>query len=297
MTEPLAIDICVCTFRRPQLAATLMSLAALKVEPHWRLRAIVADNDETPSAAGLVAALAAPFPIQYIHAPARNISVARNACLDAATAPLIAFIDDDEVATPDWLRALVTVLQAQDAAAVLGPVDAVYPAHGPAWLRQGDFHATRPVWVWGAIVTGYTCNVLLRRDIVERLRLRFDPALGRSGGEDTLFFSAIHAAQGRIAYAADARVTEIVTPARQRFGWLWRRSFRSGQTHGRLLAAAGKARLRAIMIAGAKAAVCFALAALHLCLTVRGRRWLLRGSLHAGVVAYLCGRREAQHYG
>jgi hypothetical protein len=35
----------------------------------------------------------------YVHAPARNISIARNACLDAADAPLIAFIDDDETAT------------------------------------------------------------------------------------------------------------------------------------------------------------------------------------------------------
>ena len=45
--------------------------------------------------------------ITYVHAPARNISRARNACLALATAPLIAFIDDDEVASPQWLAALM----------------------------------------------------------------------------------------------------------------------------------------------------------------------------------------------
>ncbi len=30
---------------------------------------------------------------------------------------------------------------------VLGPVRALYEPGAPDWMRSGDFHATRPVWV------------------------------------------------------------------------------------------------------------------------------------------------------
>jgi succinoglycan biosynthesis protein ExoM len=64
---------------------------------------------------------------------ARNISVARNACLDAATAPLVAFIDDDEVASPEWLVALVGTWESSNADVVLGPVQALYGARLCGW--------------------------------------------------------------------------------------------------------------------------------------------------------------------
>ena len=90
------VDVCVCTFRRASVSDLLASLAKLET-PGWRVRVIVADNDDQPSARETVESAFAAFRLdgRYIHAPARNISVARNACLDAAQAPLVAFIDDD----------------------------------------------------------------------------------------------------------------------------------------------------------------------------------------------------------
>jgi succinoglycan biosynthesis protein ExoM len=124
------IDICICTFRRTHVVETLRSISRLVVKPYWVIRVIAADNDETPSARDIVEATArdCSLALTYLHAPSRNISVARNACLDAASAPLVAFIDDDEVASPEWLTALVTTLESGDADVVLGPVRAVYRA-------------------------------------------------------------------------------------------------------------------------------------------------------------------------
>ncbi|TIX15341.1 MAG: glycosyltransferase, partial [Mesorhizobium sp.] len=80
-----SIDICVCTFRRPELADTLRSIAAMDRPAGFEIGVVVADNDDQPSAQALVKALAQELklPIRYRHAPARNISIARNACLDA----------------------------------------------------------------------------------------------------------------------------------------------------------------------------------------------------------------------
>ncbi len=289
-----AIDICLCTFRRPHVADTLRSLANLITKPEWSVRVIVADNDETPSAQTLVETTAQQLGlnVSYIYAPARNISVARNACLNAATAPLIAFLDDDELAPPEWLMVLVSTITSAQADIVLGPVRALYPANAPVWMTEGDFHATSPVWVNGQIITGYTCNVIFRRETLGSLRFR--PELGRSGGEDTAFFTSLHNAGHRIAFAPEAILTEAVTPERAKLCWLLKRRFRSGQTHGQLLPIKGA---KAITKATGKMLYCYAMAAGNPHNPVRWRFWLLRGTVHAGVVAKLLGKREVIQYG
>ncbi|MBY0407550.1 MAG: glycosyltransferase [Rickettsiales bacterium] len=293
----IPIDICLCTFRRPHVADTLRSLSQLITKPEWVVHIIVADNDETPSAQETVeeAAKAVGLYVTYIHAPARNISVARNACLEASTAPLIAFLDDDELATPEWLAVLLSTLHAGNADIVLGPVQALYPATAPRWMKKGDFHATRPVWVDNHIITGYTCNVLMKREAIGSLRFR--PELGRSGGEDTAFFASLHRAGKRIAYAPEAWLTEQVTPERAKFSWLFRRRFRSGQTHALLLLEHSPGRAKHLLKTTAKMGVCFSMALLSTAVPVRQRFWLLRGAVHLGAVSRLLGKQEITQYG
>ncbi|MFS8110542.1 glycosyltransferase [Rhizobium jaguaris] len=299
--RPLKIDIAVCTYRRVELDQTLLSLAVLSVPADTLLRIIVADNDVTPSARDRVEAMrsAVPFEIAYVHCPASNISIARNACLEHATGDFIAFIDDDETASENWLAELLVTAETSGAEVVLGPVHAVYPNMAPAWMRRGDFHSTLPVWVSGDIRTGYTCNALLRRNAPSLAGRRFNIALGRSGGEDTEFFTHMHKAGGRIAYAKDALVYEPVPNGRATVAWLTKRRYRMGQTHGRMLleTSAGLGRWKAIALAGTKSAYCFAAAALLAALPVPRHRYGLRGIMHAGVVSGLFGVREIEQYG
>ena len=206
------IDICICTYRREELRATLLSLGQMNLPEKCRIRVVVADNDIEPSAKDRVADIASelPFEVRYIHSPAANISLARNACLDASTGDYVAFIDDDETASEGWIERLLTTARDTNADAVLGPVQATYASDAPRWMSKGDFHSTFPVWVRGEILTGYTCNVLLRRSSTFIGNRRFSLALGRSGGEDTQYFTEIHEAGGRISYAPQAWVFEPV---------------------------------------------------------------------------------------
>lgn len=301
ITKPTSIDIGVCTFRRPALAQTLSSLFAMTVPDHLRVRLIVADNDHRPTAKTMVDALSqtAPFPIAYVHCPQANISLARNACLEACEADYLAFIDDDECAATTWLEALYAQIAATGADAVLGPVEALYDGSAPGWMRRGDFHSTRPVWVGGDIRTGYTCNVLLDMRSPPVKGRRFDLELGQSGGEDTQFFAALTAAGGRIAYAPAALVTEVVPSSRASLTWLVKRRFRSGQTHGRILAgrSGGAGRLQQAGLALAKLGFCSLACAVFVVSPVRRNRYLLRATLHAGAVSGLLGVREIRQYG
>lgn len=301
MSEPIRVDVGVCTFRRPAVAETLASLGRLEVPPGVALRVVVADNDETPSAEQRVreSARAAGLDLAYVHAPARNICIARNAILEAAQGDFIAFLDDDETAAPGWLATLLAEASRGGWDAVLGPVKAVYGDDAPAWLAAGDFHSTAPVEVRGRILKGYAGNVLIRRATVERLRLRFDLRLGRQGGEDDDFFYRLTDAGGTIGYAPEALAYEPVPPGRASLKWLLKRSFRTGQSHGaRLRNVSGGAagRLGQLAVAGAKSGVCMAGAAAAALSPTARSRWLVRGSLHAGVVARLAGIRELQLY-
>lgn len=303
MRTPVAIDVCVCTFRRPQVANTLRSLARLRLEEGWAVRVVVADNDDEPSARDIVEQTTKEegLHVSYIHAPARNISVARNACLEVADAPYVAFIDDDEIADENWLKELMTVLEQEKADVVLGPVEALYDDSAPRWMVDGDFHATRPVWVHGAIVTGYSCNVMFKREAPGLKDLRFRLDLGRTGGEDTVFFAALYKVGSKISFAPEAWVREGVPDHRARFDWLFKRRFRSGQTHALLLreekgdglSVRGKEFLKANM----KAVFCFLMALVTCWHPVKSRFWALRGSLHLGVLSGLLGSKTLEQYG
>ncbi len=292
-----AVDVCVCTFRRPSVAATLESIAAQILPAGVSVRVIVADNDTHPSAMMMISGVFAKTGLNgvYVHAPERNISIARNACLDAVKAPLAVFIDDDEVARPGWLAALLERQAESGADVVFGPVDAVYPKDGPAWIRAADMHSTRPVFRKGAIEGGYTCNVLLRTEAVGELR--FDPAMGRSGGEDTTFFTELALGGAALAYASAAVIDEPVPAARSSMAWLKKRAFRNGQTHGLMLVRKNRSRAMIGAAAAFKMVACGLMTVAGLWSAPKWRKAVVRGSLHAGVLAAAFGKQPLELYG
>jgi succinoglycan biosynthesis protein ExoM len=296
-----AVDVCICTYHRPAIVEALQSLSRQQGCDGVRIRLIVADNAGDSSARELIETTARALDLDaiYVHAPARNISIARNACLDAATAEWLAFLDDDEVASPIWLSALLREAATGQWDAILGPVQAVYPKTAPAWVRAGNFHSTRPVFVRGRIETGYTGNVLIRRATITREDLRFRHELGRSGGEDEDFFNRLRDAGGQIGFARSAVAYEAIPAERTTLAWLIRRNFRAGQTYGARLQAHSTsilARSRALALAAAKASACAIAAAMHAPLTMRRNRFLTRAALHCGVLARLAGLKEVKLY-
>lgn len=285
-----SVDVCVCTYRRASLVQTLASIDA-QLGVVGAVRILVADNDETPSAKPLVDGEAGRWPRVYLHAPARNISVARNALLDASTADFVAWIDDDEIADPTWLAALLAAIGDHDAA--FGPVRAVYPSNAPDWILKSDLHSTRAVETRQGVVTGYTSNALVRRAAVGRER--FLEALGRSGGEDTEFFTRLYGQGRRYVAAPEASVSEPTAADRLTLKWLTHRAFRAGQTHALTYVASGQ-RGRGLVSAMAKAAACMGLSTVLAWNGVARRRLWVRGALHRGVAARLLGVRDLQLY-
>lgn len=255
----VAITIAIASAGRETLRATLASLFALEIPAGHTARILVADDDPAGGAAALVATLAPhPLPVAVVAVGARNIAHARNALLDHADGALLAFVDDDEWVAPDWLIRLVAALGEFQVDAVFGPVFPAYPPQTPAWFVAADPLHTD----WGRhgrrVATGRCGNTLFRLSIVRRAGLRFDPELGRSGGEDTEFFRAYGKAGGRMVVVADARVWESAPPERLSVDYVLRRALRTGQSYARFALRDRPGRLtRAVFYldAGLKAAI------------------------------------------
>jgi succinoglycan biosynthesis protein ExoM len=284
----------VCTAGRASLAETLVSLSRQTLRP---CLTIVSDNAEDPEAtertmAGLELG---GLPVLLVHAPALNLSVARNACLDAGDRDLLAFIDDDEVAPPGWLERLSAALS-PGLAAVFGPTRAVYGGDAPAWMREARLHDQAAERHRGELWTGHTGNCLVDLAHPAVQGLRFDERFGRTGGEDTAFFASVHARGGRFAFAPGAHVEEPVPEARASLGWLLRRKVRSGQS----AYAAGRrdpAHAASLALtAPAKVAYCALRAGASPDRGARAR-WLMRGALHWGVLREAVGLRAEEQYG
>ena len=294
----MKIDITLCTFRRPEVVETLRSIDGIDLPEGATARVVVIDNDHQPSAQEAVEAQAASMrlPVTYLHAPAANIALARNAGLEAADADWVAFLDDDETVPRHWLTALTARQVETGADAVFGPSVALYDPDAPEWITAQDYHSNRPAPRNGVVETGYTCNAFLRWGEAPWTAERFDLARGKSGGEDTEFFFRLHRMGARFAIAEDAAVTETVPETRLTYEWLERRRFRMGQSYASS-APSPAARARLFAAASAKAAYCRARA------IAAGRDeelrnfWRLRGSLHRGVCSGCLSRPSEDLYG
>lgn len=278
-----AVTICMCTYRRPAAFEALASFETLS-DLSGDVRVVVIDNDDTDILRAQFEDFAKrySYPLQYVHAPARNISIARNAALDATDTRWMAFIDDDETADPRWLA---TLLQCRDrGVAIIGQCIAVYGAELPSWAARCDFHSNR---IRGDAANAYTSNALLDMDFVRRHTLRFRVELGLTGGEDSVFFRQMKEAGGMIAYCPEAVVYEPVPPQRATMSWVRRRMYRAGQTHGLLCREFDRTSYRHLWLtAGAKAAFSAMMAIATLPGSDASRRWYARAMLHAGAARY-----------
>jgi succinoglycan biosynthesis protein ExoM len=300
----MLVTVCICTFRRPSVVRAIGSIAAQKADAHRvPFRLVVVDNDDVPGSEAAVRQAFAQYGIagEYIHAPGRNISIARNAGMEAArrSGDWIAFIDDDEFAGDDWLAELAATAAAANADVVFGPVRAIYTPDSPRWIREGDFHSHRYLENRRIIRDGYTSNVLIRLTSPALRGQRFLESFGRSGGEDTEFFRRAFLRGAVMRFAAGASVFEEVATARASFRWLVRRSFRAGAAYGRAKRLHRPGQVRALGMAMESGKVLWSAAAAGLSAYRRDRAftWLFRAARHAGALAYLLGLSVPDSYG
>lgn len=292
-----SLTICVCTYRRPELSKTLKSIAEQRLPAGVSIAVVVVDNDTEPTRQADIESTFQELQLsaRYVHAPERNISIARNACLDNVDTRWAVFIDDDEIAPESWIANLLAGHDNENC--VFGVSRADYDGSGaPRWMIRGDFHSNF-IGPRDGAANGYTCNTLLDMDFVREHQLRFREDLGQVGGEDTMFFRAMEAAGARFGFNPKAIVHEPVPPRRATLQWLINRQYRSGQNHFDVATQRGDNAMQILVVSGAKAALFFALGACTIFDRKTAAANYLRGMLHWGAARRAMGVDFLKEYG
>lgn len=249
------IAIAAATRRRPRMFADLLqSLLALDVPQGAELCFVFVENDAELSIGAQVEEFhkRSGWPAQAVHEPRLGITHARNAALDAARAAgadWLAFVDDDEQVRHDWLRILWSATKEAGAQMAGGPVLPVAPSAGCsdseaavlAYFERAS--AKSDARKLAALRAGRrfdlaTNNWLADLAALEAAGLRFDPAFGLSGGEDTDLSRRAHAAGLKQLWVPAAIVTEEVPPERLSGSYVAERARAQSITKYQLLKAA-----------------------------------------------------------
>jgi len=229
------VSIAIASMGRDSLAETLKSFKQLEDADRYDLDVVIADDSKDGAVVQLISQLDLDgLPVRVLDVHAGNISVARNALLDAITSDWLVFVDDDEWVDPAWLAELFSCAETFQADVVVGPVLPQYPAETPEWMIKAN-----PLYTnWGKqgqlLKTGRGGNTLVHLAPFKDLDLRFDPGLGKTGGEDTDFFGRAAARGIRIVACDTALAFEHVPVERTEPRYILSRAVRSGQSYGHM---------------------------------------------------------------
>lgn len=201
--------------RAGRLAALLESLRAQTFSDFEVVVCDDASTDATPQVLGEADGLAL---VALRHEVAGGPARARNAGWRAARGELIAFTDDDCVASPRWLEAGVDAWHADRASFIQGPVEPI----AAECHRLGAFSYT--ILIEGPTPLYECANIFYPRALLERLG-GFDESYPRPAGEDCDLGWRARAAGAHPVFETGARVEHAVVELgvrgylRRLWGW------------------------------------------------------------------------------
>jgi hypothetical protein len=151
---------------------------------------------------------------------------------------VVAQIDDDAIADPNWIEELVSVYESTDAIAVGGKMTPAWVAGKPGFLPE-EFY-----WLIGVTHRGFAepgeevrntfgSNISFRREVITELG-GFDPNVGRKGdaeiqAHESELCTRLRQEFGRgVVYNPDAKVAHKVFDYRTNPVWLIKRAFWQG---------------------------------------------------------------------
>ena len=131
------ISVVMSTYNRGALLeAAVRSVLEQETTSSLSFEMIVVDNNSSDGTRGVLERLAATDRrLRYVFEAKQGSSHGRNTGIKAAQGPLIAFLDDDVRAEPDWLETIARAFEEHPEADVVGGrVLPLWPSPPPAWL-------------------------------------------------------------------------------------------------------------------------------------------------------------------
>lgn len=228
------VSVVICAYTLDRLRILRASIASVRAQEHPASEIVVVIDhnpellDELRDVPGIVL---------VENAEAAGLSGARNTGVARSTSPLIAFLDDDAVASPSWLAELIAPFADENVVMVGGKANPTWLGERPSWFPE-TFG-----WVVGCSFEGQVvgearnpigCNMAIRRAAVDAVG-GFSSHVGRTsrslaGGEETQLAIQIRAERpdSRVIVLDGADVAHEVPATRGTLKYFLRRCFDEG---------------------------------------------------------------------
>lgn len=179
MDRVASISVVVCTRNRaPRLAMFLDSVRSLQLSEPWEL--VLVDSASTDSTLEQLQSFAVSFGRNCsVHrATRKGLGHARNVGLAAATAPIVAFFDDDCYAAPDYLAQVLDCFREQPTLGYIGGrIELFDPDDLPVTIKTSRQRAEYPAGTLLRAGEIHGANMAFRRASLNSIG-GFDDALG-----------------------------------------------------------------------------------------------------------------------
>lgn len=180
----------------------------------------------------------------------RGLSGARNTGVSVACGSLIAFLDDDAIAAPDWLHVLARACEDPETLGAGGLIEPAWEVEKPAWFPE-EFN-----WVVGCSYRGLPrersavrnligSSMCIRREVFDAIG-GFRSDVGRIGKhpvgceETELCIRARQRWPGRqFLFEPDSKVRHVVPTSRAQWGYFRSRCFYEGRSKALVTEMAG----------------------------------------------------------
>jgi glycosyltransferase involved in cell wall biosynthesis len=186
----MRITVVLCTYNRVRSLATALESIATQTVPQsvgWEI--LVVDNNSSDETRQVVEDFQRRYPkrIRYLFEPQQGLSYARNAGIRDSRSDILAFIDDDETASTDWLQNLTANLLGGEWAGAGGRVLPQWNGSRPRWLSAKGSFALGPLAVFDPgleaglmTVPPVGANMAFRKEAFDKYG-EFRTDLGRAG--------------------------------------------------------------------------------------------------------------------
>lgn len=245
--KTLQASIIIASYDRANYLAMCLEALAVQTADRTTFEILIIDNCSTDNTSEVIRGFIESFPemqVRYLFETEQGASRARNRGIRLANGELLCFLDDDTIASPDWLVNIVRGFADPSVGCVGGP--AILDFQGrtvPPWLR-GDLKGLlsgyglrycEPTEITRVAEYPFLCNMAIRKTVLDSVGLlRTD--LGPTGnnlvvGEETELTERIRQAGWKVMYLPEARVLHLVSPERLEKPYIYRSSTRLAVTH------------------------------------------------------------------
>lgn len=249
------ISLAICTYNRSSLLTSMLeSIANQTLEPNKFEVLIINNNssDNTNEAIESFAQSHQDLQIRNIFEPKQGLSHARNTAYRLAQGDYIIYIDDDEIACPNFLESYYNSFHTNPEYTVLGGRILIHPIpnkpkwFGPnleVWYSIYD-NGLDPFEITNDMISSKKTdlpvggNFAIKVDFLKEIG-GFDPNLGRNkdqllSGEETKVFQEVLKRGHRILYEPSAVVEHVIEPERLTLSHVQEKFYLAGKSSCRL---------------------------------------------------------------